>query len=68
MEHDINYATRSKTTGRFDKEFLSLYNTRVNYCQNVLSRIVAVVKLFAPIELALRGDIEIIGSENKEMI
>ncbi|XP_046742929.1 zinc finger MYM-type protein 1-like [Diprion similis] len=58
----LTYHSRKKETGCIDTELLSQLHDEQNYWEEVLKRVVAVVKLLASRGLAFRGDNQTIGS------
>ncbi|XP_031345831.1 zinc finger MYM-type protein 1-like [Photinus pyralis] len=60
----IALVQRSKEMGRIDAELAREANNIKNYWQNLLKRLVSVIKFICERGLALRGDNELIGSRN----
>ena len=59
----LTYSSRQKENGQLDSIFLKQFYNAQLYWQNVLKRIVAVVKFFSSRGLSFRGNNETIGSE-----
>jgi len=57
------YCTRHKQTGRIDSELMRQFQQEQTYWQQVLERLVAVIKYLATRGLAFRGQNELIGSQ-----